>query len=165
MPGWDLPETFVHRVSAVGSDIDAYGHVNNSVYLRWLDETAWAHSKALGVTPDYCVRHRRGMVVWRSQLHYLAPTFAGDTLEIGTWLVFEDARLRVDRRFQIRRPVDDRTLLRGLIHYVCVDLDSGRPKRMPEEFIDRYRPLPVVAEALAHEDHRRFAPGVEPREI
>ena len=165
MPGWDLPETFVHRVSAVDSDIDAYGHVNNSVYLRWLDQTAWAHSSALGVTPEHCVEMRRGMVVWRSQLHYLAPTFAGDSLEIGTWLIFEDARLRVDRRFQIRRPADDRTLLRGLIHYVCVDLDSGRPKRMPHEFIDRYRPLQVVAEALAHEHHRRFAPGVEPREI
>ena len=165
MPGWDLPAAFVHRVSASASDIDAYGHVNNSVYLRWLDETAWAHSAALGVTPEYCVLHRRGMVVWRSQLHYLAPTFAGDSLEIGTWLVFEDARLRVDRRFQIRRPGDDRTLLRGLIHYVCVDLDSGRPKRMPVEFVEHYRPLPEVATALAHEDHRRFAPGVEPREI
>ena len=39
------------------------------------------------------------MVVWRSQLHYQAPAFAGDSLAIGTWFVFEDARLRVDLRF------------------------------------------------------------------
>ncbi len=163
--GWDLPAPYVHRVSARASDIDAFRHVNNSVYLRWLDETAWAHSSALGVLPEHCVKTRRGMVVWRSQLHYQAPSYDGDSLEIGTWLVFEDARLRVDRRFQIHRPADDRTLLRGLIHYVCVDLDSGRPKRMPPEFVDRYRPLPEVAAALAEEHHRRFAPGVEPREI
>lgn len=162
---WDLPAPFVHRVSAQGSDIDAYGHVNNSVYLRWLDQTAWAHSSALGVTAEHCVATRRGMVVWRSQLHYLAPTFAHDQLEVGTWIMFEDGRLRVDRRFQIRRPSDDRTLLRGLIHYVCVDLDSGRPKRMPAEFVDHYRPLPAVSAALVEEHHRRFAPGVEPREI
>ena len=80
---WDLPSPFIHRVSAQASDVDAYGHVNNSVYLRWLDETAWAHSSALGVTPAHCVTTRRGMVVWRSQLHYLAPTFARDALEIG----------------------------------------------------------------------------------
>jgi len=141
-PDWDLPSPFIHRVSALAADIDAYGHVNNSVYLRWLDETAWAHSAALGVTAEHCVQTRRGMVVWRSQLPYQAPAFKGDSLEVGTWLVFEDARLRVDRRFQIRRPTDGRTLLRGLIHYVCVDLDSGRPKRMPVEFVDRYRPPP-----------------------
>ncbi len=162
---WDLPSTFVHRVSALASDIDEYGHVNNAVYLRWLDETAWAHSTALGVPPEHCVRVRRGMVVWRSQLHYQSPALAGAALEVGTWLVFEDGRLRVDRRFQIRRPSDGRTLLRGLIHYVCADLDSGRPRRMPPEFAARYRPLPEVQAALAHENHRRFAPGVEPREI
>ena len=164
-PDWDLPSPFIHPVSAIASDIDAYGHVNNSVYLRWLDLAAWSHSAALGVTAEHCVKTRRGMVVWRSQMHYQAPAFAGDTLEVGTWLVFEDARLRVDRRFQIFRPADGRTLLHGLIHYVCVDLDSGRPRRMPVEFVDRYRPLPEVAAALALEPHRRFAPGVEPREI
>ena len=161
--GWDLPSPFIHRVSALATDIDAYGHVNNSVYLRWLDETAWAHSTALGVSPAHCVAARRGMVVWRSQLNYQAPAFGGDSLEVGTWLVFEDARLRVDRRFQIRRGADDRTLLRGLIHYVCADLDTGRPRRMSPEFVERYRPLPEVAEKLADEKHRRFAPGVEPR--
>ncbi len=162
---WDLPAPYIHRVSAQGADIDAYGHVNNSVYLRWLDETAWAHSTALGVSPEDCIRLRRGMVVWRSQLNYLAPAFAGDALEVATWLVFEDARLRADRRFQILRPADSKTLLRGLIHYVCVDLDNGRPRRMPAEFAGRYRPLPEVGAALAEEHHRRFAPGVEPREI
>ena len=164
-PAWDLPSPFILRVSAQDADIDAYGHVNNSVYLRWLDETAWARSSALGVTPAHCVAARRGMVVWRSQLHYLAPAFSGDALDVGTWLVFHDTRLRIDRRFQIRRPADGGILLRGLIHYVCADLDSGRPKRMPAEFVDHYRPLPEVAAALAEQHHRRFAPGVEPREI
>jgi len=100
-PDWDLPSPFIHPVSAIASDIDAYGHVNNSVYLRWLDETAWAHSAALGVTAAHCVTTRRGMVVWRSQMHYQAPAFAGNALEVGTWLVFEDARLRVDRAVRV----------------------------------------------------------------
>jgi acyl-CoA thioester hydrolase len=159
---FDLPSACVHPVIATAADVDAYGHVNNSVYLRWLDEAAWAHSSALGVTPAHCVAARCGMVVWRSQLHYLAPAFAGDVLAVGTWLVFGDGRLRVDRRFQVRRPRDGRTLLRGLIHYVCADLDSARPKRMPADYAARYRPLPEVAAALADERHRGFAPGVAP---
>ena len=161
---FDLPSPYVHPVAATAADIDAYGHVNNSVYLRWLDEAAWAHSSALGVTTHDCCEARRGMVVWRSQLNYLAPAFAGDALEVGTWLVFTDGRLRVDRRFQVLRLRDDRTVLRGLIHYVCADLDSGRPKRMLPEYVARYRPLPEVVAALADERHRSFAPGVEPRE-
>ena len=146
---WELPSPYVHRVSALSTDIDAFDHVNNAVYMRWLDEAAWAHSTALGVPPEHCVRKRRGMVVWRSQLNYLAPALAGDRLEIGTWLVFQDGKLRADRRFQIRRPSDGRTVLRALIHYVCADLDSGRPRRMPPEFAALYRPLPEVEAALS----------------
>jgi acyl-CoA thioester hydrolase len=147
--GFELPLPYVHRLTASTSDVDAYGHVNNSVYLRWLDETAWAHSAALGVSPARCVALRRGMVVWRSLLHYTAPAFAGDALEVGTWIVSWDGRLRVDRRFQVRRPSDGRTLLRGRLCYVCADLDSGRPRRMPPEFIAHYGPQPEIAAAAA----------------
>jgi acyl-CoA thioester hydrolase len=143
--GFDLPSPHVHGVTAHAADTDTYGHVNNAVYLEWLDAAAWAHSAALGVPPEQCVAARRGMVVQRSQLHYLAPAFAGYALEVATWIVFTDGRLRVDRRFQVLRPRDGRTLLRGLIHYVCADLDSGRPCRMPAEFRARYRPPPELA--------------------
>jgi acyl-CoA thioester hydrolase len=162
--GFDLPSPHVHRVTARDGDTDAYGHVNNAVYLEWLDAAAWAHSAALGITAEQCAAARRGMVVWRSQLHYLAPAFAGDEIEVATWIVFTDGRLRVDRRFQVRRLRDARTLLRGLIHYVCADLERGRPCRMPSEFQVRYRPPAELAAALANSSHRSFAPGVEPRE-
>lgn len=58
IPAWDLPAAFIHSVSTLASDIDAYGHVNNSVYLRWLDQAAWAHSAALGVSAEHCVEPR-----------------------------------------------------------------------------------------------------------
>jgi len=157
---WDLPAPHVHAVVAASDDIDGYGHVNNAVYVRWLDHTAWSHSGALGLSPETCIRGRRSMAVLRTQIHYLAPAFAGERLEVGTWIVHADGRLRCARRFQIRRPADGRTLLRALVHYVCIDLDSGRPRRMPPEFVERYRPLPEVSAALAAEGP--FAPGVEP---
>jgi acyl-CoA thioester hydrolase len=160
MNPWDLPVPHVHDVVAGGDDIDGYGHVNNAVYLRWLDETAWSHSTALGLSPESCIGSRRGMAVLRSQLHYLAPALASDQLEVGTWIVGTDGRLRCARRFQIRRPGDGRTLLRALLHYVCIDLDSGRARRMPPEFVTRYRPLPEVVLALESQPEA-FAPGVE----
>ena len=159
---FELPSAYVHRVVASTADVDAYGHVNNSVYLRWLDETAWAHSAALGIPPARCVALRRGMVVWRSLLHYTAPAFAGDALEVGTWIVSWDGRLRVDRRFQVVRASDRRTLLRGLLRYVCADLDGGGPRRMPPEFIAHYEPHPEIAAAAACSPDD-LAPDATPR--
>ena len=161
MTDWDLPAPHLHRVRAREQDIDGYGHVNNAVYVGWLDEAAWSHSAALGLPAERCLATRRGMAVWRTQLNYVAAAFAGDEVEAATWIVASDGRLRVDRRFQLRRASDGRTLVRALVHYVCIDLDTGRPRRMPPEYASAYRPLEEVREALAL-DPVPFLPGVEP---
>lgn len=156
---WDLPRPHVLQVSALPGHIDGYGHVNNAVYVRWLDDCAWSHSGALGLPAEACSRLGRGMAVWRTQINYIQPAFEGDAIEIGTWLTSNDQRLRIDRRFQMRRSSDGETLLRALIHYVCIDLASGRAVRMPAEFVTCYAALPEVA-AAADES---FQPGVEQR--
>lgn len=160
MNEWDLPSPYVHQVVASAADIDGYGHVNNAVYIGWLDRTAWAHSTALGLPPESCVEGRRGMAVWRTQVNYLASAFEGDRIQVGTWILANDSRLRVSRRFQMTRAADGRTLLRALLHYVCIDLDSGKPKRMPPEFVTRYQPLPEVR-SFPVGGPGSFAPGVE----
>jgi acyl-CoA thioester hydrolase len=157
---WDLPSPFLHERVAVHTEIDGYGHVNNVVYLAWLDDCAWAHSTVRGVPPELCRRLNRGMAVWRTQVHYIGAAYEGDRVQIATWPVFNDGRLRIDRRFQIRRIADGQTLLRALIH-VCIDLETGRAKRMPPEFAT-YTVAADVAEALARETEP-FQPGVEPR--
>ena len=43
------------------------------------------------------------------------------------------------RRYQIVRESDGRTLLRGRTRWVCVALDSGKPRRMPPEFLQGYQ--------------------------
>ena len=68
---------------------------------------------------------------------------------MGVWMVANDGRLRAVRRFQVVRPDDDATLFRAEIEYACIDLATGRPRRMPEEFRRAYAVLPAVAEALA----------------
>jgi acyl-CoA thioester hydrolase len=48
--------------------------------------------------------------------------------------VSTDGKLRVERRFQVRRAPDAQTLARARTDYVCINLDSGRAARMPESF-------------------------------
>jgi len=57
---------------------------------------------------------------------------------VATWIERSDARLRVGRRFQVWRGADAQTLARAQVDYVCINLDSGRPVRMPASFMHAY---------------------------
>ena len=63
------------------------------------------------------------MVARHTELEYLAAAFAGDRLDKGTWIVANDGRISMVRRYQIVRPADGATLLRGSTRWVCVALD------------------------------------------
>ena len=119
-------------------DIDAYEHVNNAVYLTWLDRAAWSHSASLGVTIEQCVALRRGMAAVRTEIDFERAALRGERVQVATWIAASDRRLRVTRRFQALRPADGATLARARIDYVCINLDSGRAARMPPEFTRAY---------------------------
>jgi acyl-CoA thioester hydrolase len=135
---WDFANPHVVTLEVLAADIDAYDHVNNSVYLAWLDRAAWSHSATLGLNLPECVTLRRGMAAHRTEIDYLQAALLGDRVLVGTWIVSTDSKLRVERRFQIRREADGETLARARIDYVCINLDSGRAVRMPESFRKAY---------------------------
>jgi acyl-CoA thioester hydrolase len=135
---WDFPNPHVVTLEVLAADIDAYDHVNNSVYLAWLDRAAWSHSGTLGLSLEQCVAMRRGMAAHRTEIDYLKAALLGDRVLVGTWIVNTDSKLRVERRFQIRRATDGETLSRARIDYVCINLDSGRAVRMPDSFRNAY---------------------------
>ncbi|WP_394427099.1 acyl-CoA thioesterase [Vreelandella stevensii] len=131
---WGLPEPFVLTLQVAPEAIDAYQHVNNSEYLRWVEQISWAHSEALGLSLERYRALDRAMVVHRHELDYLAPAFQDDTLCLATWIVDCDGRFSLTRRFQLIRPADGKTLLKARTRFACVALSSGRPKRLPEEY-------------------------------
>jgi len=134
----------VVTVDVAEDDIDAYGHVNNAVYLRWLDRAAWSHSAALGLSIADCTRLRRGMAALRIEIDYVRAALPRDRVEVATWIADSDRKLRVTRRFQLRHAADGGTLARATTQYVCLNLDSGRAIRMPPEFSAAYvRTLPA----------------------
>jgi acyl-CoA thioester hydrolase len=143
-PGWDVADPFVQPVTVQASDLDEFGHTNNVIYLSWLERVAWAHSTSLRLTMADYRRLGCGVVARRHELEYLAPTFAGDRLLLGTWVQENDGRLTMWRGYQIRREGDGKTVLRGRTHWVCVDLGTGKPCRMPREFVEAYRPAALV---------------------
>lgn len=126
-------------LSVTADDVDALGHANNAVYVRWLERCAWRHSEALGLSLDDYRALDRAMAVLRHEIDYLAAAFEGDDLQVITRITESDRRLRLVRQFTIIRPADGTTLLQARSTYVCIALSTGRARRMPAIFLERYR--------------------------
>lgn len=136
---WDFPNPFIIEVAAEASDIDSYNHVNNSVYVRWFDECARQHSKAVGVDTDAARELGNGMAVRESNIQYLRSAYLGDKVQVANWIVENDGRLRATRHFQLIRVSDGVTLVRAKLDYVCINIATGKPSRMPKLFQEKYR--------------------------
>ncbi|GHA02584.1 hypothetical protein GCM10008090_09960 [Arenicella chitinivorans] len=142
-PDWLYSDPFILPVTVGADAIDSYQHVNNSVYLRWVDDCARAHSLAAGIDCEHAVSFGHGMAVRESRATYLAAAFEGEQLLVGAWVLRNDRKLRITRQFQIVRKTDAATLVTAEVDYVCIDIQSGKPARMPAEFRDNYIPIQI----------------------
>jgi acyl-CoA thioester hydrolase len=119
--------------------IDENGHVNNVVYVQWMQDVAVQHSLSCGGTA--AMEKAGGTWVIRSHtIFYLRPAFAGDVLEIITW-VANIRRVRSLRKYEFARKSDGELLARGETDWVFLDAGSGRPVPVPDEVADCF---PVV---------------------
>lgn len=134
----EFPDAFGMRFTVTEADLDGFSHVNNAVYLRWLDTVVWEHTRAVGLCESTCRQLNRGMAVARHEIDYIASAYAGDEVAVFNWICSNDGKLRAARIFQIVRLIDQKTILRAKTHYICTNLTNGRPARMPQAFIESY---------------------------
>ena len=150
--GWDLPRPFILPVTVRAEDIDDFDHANNSVYLRWADQNAWAHWAADGFQPEDCRTEDRGMAILRTEADYLGHCRLGDDIACAVWIARSDGKLRAERWYQYRRISDGETVFRAVTRLVCFQLSTGRPARMSPSFARHYaKPaadLSAAADAL-----------------
>ncbi len=137
---WDHPSPFIDQRQVLDTHIDGLQHTNNAVYVTWCGEAAWAHTQALGLGLEEYQALDRAMAVTEAKYNYLRATRAGDVLAIGTWIERWDGKLTMERRFQILDTVTGHTVLRASMMFACIEISSGRPKRLPQAFIDGYGP-------------------------
>jgi acyl-CoA thioester hydrolase len=142
-PDWDYPDPHTLDIKVGKQDIDGLLHTNNAVYVKWCEQVAWSHSSALGLDLDCYRKLDRAMVIAHSEFDYLQASRHDEQLRAATWIVSWDKRLTMQRRFQIVRCDNGATVLRGAMRFVCVELTSGRPRRLPREFIEGYGPAVI----------------------
>jgi acyl-CoA thioester hydrolase len=111
------------------ADIDELGHVNNVVYLSWVQDVAIAHWANLASAAH------RAQYVWvalRHEIDYAAPALLGDAITARTWTGVAQG-LRYSRHTEIIRGVDGRVLATALTQWCPLDRASGRPARLPAD--------------------------------
>jgi len=119
---------FEQTVRVDATDIDALEHVNNIVYLRWVQDVAAAHWFAAAPPED-----QAGLVwmVVRHEIDYLAPAVLGDEVVLRTW-IGGAVGLRFDRHTNILRASDRKPLAKARTVWVPIDAKTGRPRRVPD---------------------------------
>ena len=120
-----------HEFTVPESALDQNGHVNNVVYVQWMQDVAILHSETIGGT-RLVQSLGATWVVRTHNVEYLAPAFAGDDIVALTWVV-DFRRARSLRRYRFIRKRDRILLARGETDWVFVDSASGRPKAIPAE--------------------------------
>ena len=117
----------------VGADaIDAFGHVNNLVYLRWVLEAAERHSASRGWDWARFERARAAWIVRRHEVEYLRGAREGDSLRVRTW-VEQYTRVTALRATEIV-DAQGRAVCTCKTTWVFVALDTLRPTRIDPEF-------------------------------
>jgi acyl-CoA thioester hydrolase len=117
---------FTLPVQVAEGDIDRQGHVNNVAFVRYVQDAAAAHWRA--VAPGE-VQAAVTWVVRRHEIDYLRPGQPGDELLVRTW-VGEPSGATWERFTEVTRPADGEVLVKARTVWVLLDAATGRPRRV-----------------------------------
>jgi acyl-CoA thioester hydrolase len=111
--------------------VDENGHVNNVVYVRWMQEAAIRHSESVGCT-QATKAVGASWIVRSHEIEYLQPVFAGDDISILTW-VSNFRKVRSLRKYKFIRTCDNTVLAQGATDWVFIDTQRKRPRLISKE--------------------------------
>lgn len=116
-------------IEVLPSDIDDLGHVNNVVYLRWIQDVAIAHWRAAASAEQQAAL---AWVAVRHEIDYRHPTVLGDGVLARTWVGVADSH-RFERHTEIVRASDGKVLARGRTLWCPISRATGKLTRVGED--------------------------------
>jgi acyl-CoA thioester hydrolase len=129
-----LSDKYSIRVEIKETDIDVNGHVNNIVYLHWIQEAAIAHWSTLAT------KEEQELIVWvvtRHEIDYKTALHTGDEVTARTWVGKSDA-LRFERFTEIIRARDNKLAASARTLWVPINRHTGKIIRVGEEVKKRF---------------------------
>ena len=129
-----MNKSFDYSYTVQANDIDQLNHVNNVVYLQWVQEAALKHWNSL--TKDIDTSEYIWVVV-RHEIDYLRQAFFGDELTIKTWIGKSEGSLSI-RHVEIFR--DNKIICRAQTQWRFLSAQTFRPMTIPDEILSIFKP-------------------------
>jgi acyl-CoA thioester hydrolase len=129
-----MTEAFELAISIEPSDIDELGIVNNVTYLRWVQDVAVAHWRAVAPADDQA---KLVWVVVRHEIDYKQPARQGDGIIARTW-VGAASRVRFERHTELVRASDQTVLAKARTLWCPLDARTGKPTAVSAEVRARF---------------------------
>ena len=120
-------------------DVDPTQHVNNAVYLAYMENAGMGVLEAHGWSMARCWAEGFSLVARHYQIDYQRQATLDDDLEIATWLS-DRKRATAVRHYRISRVSDGAVISRGRCLWVWIDLTTQRPIRIPAQFATDFAP-------------------------
>jgi acyl-CoA thioester hydrolase len=114
--------------------IDMLGHVNNSVWVQWMEELATAHWRSHADPADVA---RWVWVASRHEIDYKGNVGLGRRVEGRTWIDTPPRGARFDRKISFV-DADGRTLVAAKTSWAMLDAKTLRPARVPERLARQF---------------------------
>ena len=121
---------FEMALTALPEHIDMLGHVNNAVWVQWMEKVAIAHWEAVAESAH---QEAYFWVVVRHEVDYLRPAHEGDRITARTWA--EPPQGAKSVRVMEFLGNDGRPCVKSRTQWAIIDKAAGRPIRVPPEVI------------------------------
>jgi acyl-CoA thioester hydrolase len=117
--------------------IDELGHVNNAVWVDWIQQIATAHWAAVAA-PDHQAQYV--WVVTRHEIDYRGNVGEGETVTAETFIPEGPTGARFDRRVDFRNATG-KVIVSAKTTWAIIDRPTGRLVRVPKEVAEPFRPF------------------------
>ncbi len=122
---------FKSEITVPKTAIDTLKHVNNVVYLQWIQDVAQQHWIE---STDIALRNKIAWVVVNHFIEYKAPAFENDVLILKTWVDNYNG-VTSERHTEILRRADQKLLVQAKTVWCMIDKETGKPMRITEKLI------------------------------
>jgi len=122
---------FQMAFTATAEHIDELGHVNNAVWVQWMEQVAVTHWRSVA---DPIHQDHYFWVVVRHEIDYLRAAIEGELIVARTWAGEKPQGARFDRYIEFTGE-DGKPRVRARSWWAIIDKAAGRPIRIPPQVV------------------------------
>lgn len=127
-------KVFEEQIIVRQTDIDNLNHVNNVVYVQWVQDIASAHWETIAPSE---IRSKYSWVVLKHAIEYFSPALLNDVLLVKTW-VEKSEGVRSERHVEFYNQKTDKLLVRAKTNWCLLDAGTLRPRRIEEDILQLF---------------------------